>query len=330
MLDLKKADKNGKIKNVKSVGWYTAMYYYAEHIRELSSGSINYKILYSLVGTNGHYVNHENAAMRVHAAPGLSRLIHSWKYSDDLKLRYYDDPNVFETAAKTLFAMLINTIDMSEEDLLSYLISVVWPEVRQGLKNESESGRVGLKMDRVNKEMAILFEWSKTHSSENYAESLIQIISSYFHLMAFGYLDSSFSSLLLAETPLDIVRNKVKPAVDSSDNACFLKIKDESSICGSYFFGPDKVITIGRYTDCDIIEEYPYVSRLHCRSYFEDGRWVLEDVNSKHGTVIIRDGKTVFDSGKSDSRAMLEYGDQIILAKHSQFWFASVHPSIEL
>lgn len=74
--------------------WDSAFYRFAEGIRSLSRGAINYKILYALVGTNGRYVNHSNALVRKRTAAAFSRLIHSSRYADDLRESYHRDDEV--------------------------------------------------------------------------------------------------------------------------------------------------------------------------------------------------------------------------------------------
>lgn len=44
--------------------------------------------------------------------------------------------------------------------------------------------------------------------------------------------------------------------------------------------------TIGRDPTCDIIIVDPYVSRVHAKIFYKNGRWYVEDIGSKNGTYI--------------------------------------------
>lgn len=82
-------------------GWHTALYYFAEHIRSLSRGRVNHKVLYSYLGTNGHYINHDNPTIRKRTAAVLSRLVHSRRYVEDFRASYERNPQVFDDAARS-------------------------------------------------------------------------------------------------------------------------------------------------------------------------------------------------------------------------------------
>ena len=61
--------------------------------------------------------------------------------------------------------------------------------------------------------------------------------------------------------------------------------------------------TIGRHEDCNIVVESPAVSRRHAEITFEDGRFYLEDLSSRNGTLL--NGQPL------NSRTTLNDGDQI-------------------
>ena len=88
--------------------------------------------------------------------------------------------------------------------------------------------------------------------------------------------------------------------------------------------------SIGRYADCDAIETDPFVSRLHCRIFHQDGAWYVEDSHSSHGTCVVRGetaeaSRTVFDSRTADSPVFgLSFGDRIVLAGRVTYWFRSL------
>lgn len=65
----------------------------------------------------------------------------------------------------------------------------------------------------------------------------------------------------------------------------------------------DGETVIGRQDDCDIVLDSPAVSRQHARITNENGRYFLEDLNSRNGTLL--NGQTVAQ------RTLLKEGDQI-------------------
>jgi adenylate cyclase len=46
------------------------------------------------------------------------------------------------------------------------------------------------------------------------------------------------------------------------------------------------VLTIGRRDSCDICLRFPNVSGTHCELTFEDGRWMIRDLDSTNGTKV--------------------------------------------
>jgi pSer/pThr/pTyr-binding forkhead associated (FHA) protein len=81
------------------------------------------------------------------------------------------------------------------------------------------------------------------------------------------------------------------------------------------------VISIGRNPDCDIVLDYPHVSRLHCGISCEKGRWSIQDINSSNGLYfknqkikqhVIHDGDSIviYDSHRDNkSCIVLEFYD---------------------
>jgi len=47
----------------------------------------------------------------------------------------------------------------------------------------------------------------------------------------------------------------------------------------------DEIIA-GRNADCDLVLESRRISKKHCRIYFKDHRWHIEDLNSQNGTIV--------------------------------------------
>jgi pSer/pThr/pTyr-binding forkhead associated (FHA) protein len=44
-----------------------------------------------------------------------------------------------------------------------------------------------------------------------------------------------------------------------------------------------EVMTLGRRKACDIVQEFPNISGLHCEFSFRDGYWSIRDLNSTNG-----------------------------------------------
>lgn len=49
-------------------------------------------------------------------------------------------------------------------------------------------------------------------------------------------------------------------------------------------YPPDNEIKVGRNEDCDLVLRSRRVSREHCRIFFQDGQWHIEDLKSQNGT----------------------------------------------
>lgn len=43
---------------------------------------------------------------------------------------------------------------------------------------------------------------------------------------------------------------------------------------------------VGRDPTCDIVVVDPYVSRVHAKIFYRDGRWYVEDLGSRNGTYV--------------------------------------------
>lgn len=56
----------------ESTGWYTAMFFFLEHMRLLSKGTINHKILFARLSEKGNLINHSNPRIRRSVAASLS------------------------------------------------------------------------------------------------------------------------------------------------------------------------------------------------------------------------------------------------------------------
>lgn len=314
--------------------WDSAFYRFAEGIRSLSRGAINYKILYALVGTNGRYVNHSNALVRKRTAAAFSRLIHSSRYADDLRESYHRDDEVFSYAASELVEELRRTSEQDDAAIMDALLGTLMDGVQQGLLNEQLSGRMDVSRIRLRRELGALSAWC--HAAKVGGEiPLEELVAAIFHLLAFGRLDERFARTLFDATPAEGAQDDVlanEPEFDRVGDACLIRVRDDRSapLDGIWRVRADEPFTIGRYTDCDAIEADPLVSRLHCRIYCDDGTWYVEDTHSCHGTRVLRgdsaaSSTVVFDSEQSESPVYkLAFGDRIELAGRVMYWFRSL------
>jgi pSer/pThr/pTyr-binding forkhead associated (FHA) protein len=82
----------------------------------------------------------------------------------------------------------------------------------------------------------------------------------------------------------------------------FLPLRLELNITGQRLEVNRPDVVIGRHSDADVRLAYPEVSRRHCRLAFQDGKWVLYDLDSLNG---------VFVNGERVQETVLYEGDQI-------------------
>jgi adenylate cyclase len=64
-------------------------------------------------------------------------------------------------------------------------------------------------------------------------------------------------------------------------------------------------LTIGRRETCDICLRFPNISGLHCELTFQDGYWLVRDLNSKNGVKV---------NGVKIKQKVLSGGDKISIA----------------
>lgn len=315
-------------KRDRKPSWYSAFYYFAEAIKKLTGGEVNYKILWSLVGTNGGYINHINPTLRASLAPEFSRLIHSAKYADDLRKAYEYDPTAFDLAADTLYTMLYNTSDMDDDTLFTALSTYMCSNIIIGLQNEVGYGRFDLDVMRVKRETDSLFDWYHRTPADMKDAWNKKILSSYFHLLAYGCLPHKLVHTLSGETPLVDHGGTRYP---DADTACLFRVFENGVIGGIWELNKKKKTAIGRYTDCEISDVDEYVSRHHADILFEDGIWQLVDMSSTHGTQVARRDGAVIKLGvlseDGENKCKLEMGDRIILTKGTAF---SIQPIIHV
>lgn len=310
-------------------GWDSAFYRFAESIRDLTCGGCNHKHIYALVGTRGRYINHTNPIVRKRTAAALSRLMHSSRYAADMRKGYADDSSVFSQAAASLIDMLRNATDLDDAGLFDFVLHTSWPELLRGLESERRAGREidPLRMACESREVV---RWGEQQAACGRAP-LAELLAACFRTMAFGCLDDRFARTLCSRTPQELQAPPDTGDGRAQDGACLVRVADGDGPCvlGVWCVDADRPFSIGRFSSCDAIEADPVVSRLHCRVFMLDGTWFLEDGGSTHGTRVLRDaggGLTcVFDSGEGDGPRTfpLEFGDRIVLAGRSTYWFCA-------
>lgn len=310
-------------------GWDSAFYRFAETIRDLTCGGCNHKHIYALVGTRGRYINHTNPIVRKRTAAALSRLMHSSRYAADMRKGYADDSSVFSQAAASLIEMLRNATDLDDAGLFDFVLHTSWPELLRGLESERRAGREidPLRMACESREVV---RWGEQQAACGRAP-LAELLAACFRTMAFGCLDDRFARTLCSRTPQELQEPPDTGDGRAQDGACLVRVADGDGPCvlGVWCVDADRPFSIGRFSSCDAIEADPVVSRLHCRVFMLDGTWFLEDGGSTHGTRVLRDTgggpACVFDSGEGDGpRAFpLEFGDRIVLAGRSTYWFCA-------
>lgn len=313
----------------KGRGWHTALYYFAEHVRVLSGGRINHKALYSRIGTKGHYINHENPIIRKRTAAALSRIVHSRRYVEDLRESCAENPHVFDGAAAWICGEALAHGGGDAAGLLAYVAGPLWRDVQRGLESEWEDGRSELNLPRISNEMSSLLARCEAMPPGRFCECAAKVLSSCLCIMTFGHLDPQFVYSLFDETPLTREAGAWTEADGGQGHACLIKYVegDPAAIVDAWEIDPRQPFFIGRYTDCDVIEANPYVSRRHCRIWHRDGEWFLEDLGSRYGTRVLRGAAgCVYDSSLADAPkgCGLRYGDRIVLADGSFYWFGSV------
>lgn len=310
-------------------GWDSAFYRFAESIRDLTCGGCNHKHIYALVGTRGRYINHTNPIVRKRTAAALSRLMHSSRYAADMRKGYADDSSVFSRAAASLIEMLRNATDLDDAGLFDFVLHTSWPELLRGLESERRAGREidPLRMACESREVVC---WGEQQAACGRAP-LAELLAACFRTMAFGCLDDRFACTLCSRTPQELQEPPDAGDERAQDGACLIRVGDGGGPCvlGVWCVDADRPFSIGRFSSCDAIEADPVVSRLHCRVFMLNDTWFLEDGGSTHGTRVLRDAggglACVFDSGEGDGPRTfpLEFGDRIVLAGRSTYWFCA-------
>jgi hypothetical protein len=69
--------------------------------------------------------------------------------------------------------------------------------------------------------------------------------------------------------------------------------------------GATDEILIGRHPSCQVVLPSQNVSRLHARLVYRDGVWILQDLNSKNGTIV---------NTRRVGRCQIHPGDVLVIA----------------
>jgi len=78
----------------------------------------------------------------------------------------------------------------------------------------------------------------------------------------------------------------------------------------SYDLPQEGETKIGRRPDNDVVIADPRVSGNHCRIYFEDGGYFVEDVGSSNGTMV--DFAPIHEPTRLDGRANIGIGHTLV------------------
>ena len=298
--------------------WFTAFYCLADCMRKATHGAVNHKSLYALVSSNDRYVNHENPMVRKRTAGALSRIVHSKRYMLDMQEAYARDETVFDRAALRVCSAIRDKRSLDDVGFKEWLISKCWPDVRQGLINESGEWRRDLNLFRLDCEMSMLFESGR--SSDEGACSGESLLSAIFYAIAFGHLDEEAAHLLVDQGFAGRIRQD--EGLSGGIRASLVRFSDSSwkVLSGFWVIDGGKPFTIGRYTDCDAIELSQEVSRVHCHIRRCDDAWLLEVENPKGGGQVHRNGMSAHDLGADDSKSVFQL--EITLPGGSVFLFS--------
>ena len=309
---------------------FTAFIRLEEQLKSLSNRTINCKVLYGLVGREGHYFDHNNPIIRKQGAGELSRIAHSGRYIDDMQDRFRQNNLAFKNAAEKLVDML----EASSSSSLAYPISVLTdsfpPLFMESLEEEKQRFRGEVDLLRVTIEMQCLSAYAKRQLEDGESEDsiLAMVLESYLWLLAFGRLDKQFSRTLQESLPRDALPACPSPEKEAT---CLVRIdeREEPTFKGASVIDNEKPFTVGRYTTCDVLEMEPAVSLLHAVIYRKSGNWWFEDLDSEEGSKVFRASKDrrtkVYDSREDGPHVPfeLEFGDYIELADGAaQYRFA--------
>ncbi len=250
-----------------------------------------------------------------------------------MRTRYLQSGLVFDHAAREVCSVIFDGSACSDDVLTAYLEGPCWESVFKGLENERASWRGDIDLFRARWEMMALFSETNARHDDSWREldslsSAETIMSALFHVITFGHLDFAFARSLIDSRPTGPLV-EVPELGAKAQGACIIKFSDanRSAVIGSWPVPTNRPFIIGRYTDCDIVETSSQLSRLHCCVYSLSGVWCFEDMGSRNGSVIVREGEgLVFDSARDGARVpfVLCEGDSIVLADHSHFWFGAL------
>lgn len=305
----------------EGAGWYTAMYFFLEHMRLLSDGAINHKVLFARLSEKGNLINHDNPRIRRSVASSLSRTIHSIHYTAVLESAYQEAPSLFDDVAEWLYSAL-SPMHPGDGVLVATVLKVVWADMLIGFGNERLGGRA-VDIVRISNEMELVRSWAEMACLDDKGRFSL-IVSAILRIAAFGHLDESKAHRFAGETLVDgepSYRGRVGVAT-----ACVIRLSGETGrVSGVWALDPSRTYAVGRYSDCDIFDPDPHVSRKHCVLLCQDGSWHAKNESKSHGVRVlaVADGKEVQSVAPSNSDKLVKIrpGRVLELSSSSRYLF---------
>jgi serine/threonine protein kinase len=100
--------------------------------------------------------------------------------------------------------------------------------------------------------------------------------------------------------------------IDVNGHAVLARLTIQNGPTGrrSYLFHQD-MTTIGRTSGNDLIISGRTVSRRHARLWFDNGRWILEDLQSANGTLI--NNVRIFQAAVLNDGDVIHFGDEVVV-----------------
>lgn len=304
----------------EGAGWYTAMFFFLEHMRLLSKGTINHKILFARLSEKGNLINHSNPRIRRSVAASLSRTVHSARYAEALRASCEEDSGLIEEVVDWLYAQLVPLYPNTAE-LVVEMGNVVWADVLVGLGNERFGGRA-VDVMRASNEMQLVKSWAELACLDDRARFSL-IVSAMLRIMTYGHLDAAKAHQFAGETLLD----EVIPARCSAESAiaCLIRVSCKTDrVSGVWALEPSKTYAVGRYSDCDIFDPDPHVSRRQCVLLCKDNIWYAKNESRSRGLrVLDGDGEVLASVAPSDSEQLVKIlPEQVLeLSGASQYLF---------
>ena len=306
----------------KSLGWFTSLYYFMQHMNLLTKGHLVHKHIYAKVSGLGEYFNHESSDVRKKTAGELSRRVHSQRYVYEMQLQFQEDPNVFKSASSWLVGQLYLYTDLQGEEVVDYYYNSIFSDIVKGLANEVvDSGRV-LDVQRVMYEIDVFLDYLKI-CSLTLQEKLLKMTEACLSVMAIGRVAAGLVDDLITPTQLLCSKNLNRTKSTVREDRLFViatENEDKDYVTSIYSLVAGKSYLFGRDPQCDILNTNLCISKRHCLIFRKENDWYIRDCGSSNGTSVINSEHNVtYDSKDNDSAWCCKIcaGDTVILAKNS-------------